>query len=525
MKRILELLLVGILLLTPCASHAQQEEVTLHVGKQLTVAAVSLPEGHNAEKDNYPLQYIKEKCNISIAYDWLLADQSQKVSLSLASGKMPDVMKVNYSDFRMLLESDMLADLTDAFQSVIPGSILEHSFALYPDALNMGRDDQGRLMAVPNQNARFTNGLLWIRQDWLRKLGLTMPGTLDELEAVARAFITQDPDGNGENDTIGLALSSKDMLTSEGFMGMLNVCGTLYNAFPGLWYRNGDGKVVYGSVESGTKDMLGTLARWYQEGLVDSQFAVRDNSELLVSGKCGITTGPWWAPNSKLGQSYLFDGADWQPILCPLDANGDYHASWGIPAGEFIVVSKQCPHPEAVFQALVASYEFHWNQNLSEEWAGRRKEYAVLGTDWALMPFAIVLNQGVPAKDRHDAFASYIDDGVYPDTAAKEIQDYLAEYIVFEKDPAHLQGWAWYKGMYHAYGLNLQDNIVRVTPCFSGITPTMRDIWTTLKTMEDETFLKIVLGTSPLDSFDTFVKQWHALGGDTILNEVETISR
>ncbi len=45
---------------------------------------------------------------------------------------------------------------------------------------------------------------MWIRQDWLDKLGLEAPRTWDELVQVAEAFVTQDPDGNGEDDTIGI---------------------------------------------------------------------------------------------------------------------------------------------------------------------------------------------------------------------------------------------------------------------------------------------------------------------------------
>jgi putative aldouronate transport system substrate-binding protein len=51
----------------------------------------------------------------------------------------------------------------------------------------------------------------------------------------------------------------------------------------------------------------------------------------------------------------------------------------------------------------------------------------------------------------------------------------------------------------------------------------MTDMWTTLQTMEDETFLKIVLGTADITEFDTFVAQWHMLGGDDIIAEIEAM--
>ena len=48
-----------------------------------------------------------------------------------------------------------------------------------------------------------TYTLLNVRQDWLDKLGLTVPKTVDDVYKVAYAFTYNDPDGNGKNDTIG----------------------------------------------------------------------------------------------------------------------------------------------------------------------------------------------------------------------------------------------------------------------------------------------------------------------------------
>lgn len=524
MKKLLALVLALVLVLSAASvSMAEEEPIVLHVGKQLNVASVSLPEGHTVEDNNYSLQYIKERYNIEIVYDWLLADQEQKVSLVLASGEMPDAMKVNYTDYSHLLESGMLADLTDAFNAVIPGTILEETFKLYPESIDMVTTADGKLMAVPNQGGKFANGMLWIRLDWLKNLGLEVPTTLDELENVIRAFVEDDPDGNGEADTIGLALTDKNMLTADGYMNYLNLCATIFGTFPGTWYLNDEGNVVYGSVEQGTRDMLELLAKWYAEGLIDPEFAARDDSELIVSGKCGVTAGPWYASGGTLGQSWTFDGADWQPILCPLNEDGNYLARASVPATEFIVVSKNCQNLEAIFETLVASYEFHWSMNLSDEWLEKRNEYSAVGYDWAIMPLAVVFNAGYSTADRNAAFVSYIDDGVYPEDASAEIKGYLGEYITYEQDPTHMQGWAWYKGMYFAYGLDLQDNIKYTAPCFNGTTETMADCWTTLQTMENETFLKIVLGTAPIEEFDNFVDQWYKLGGEKIISEIEAI--
>jgi len=68
----------------------------------------------------------------------------------------------------------------------------------------------------------------------------------------------------------------------------------------------------------------------------------------------------------------------------------------------------------------------------------------------------------------------------------------------------------------------------KVTIIFSATyasTPTMIDKWANLKKMEDETFLKIILGTAPIDTFDQFVADWKAQGGDEITAEVQAIAK
>jgi hypothetical protein len=53
----------------------------------------------------------------------------------------------------------------------------------------------------------------------------------------------------------------------------------------------------------------------------------------------------------------------------------------------------------------------------------------------------------------------------------------------------------------------------------------MEKKWTNLKKLEDEIFLKIILGTEPVEAFDTFVERWKAEGGDEITAEVQATRR
>jgi putative aldouronate transport system substrate-binding protein len=50
-------------------------------------------------------------------------------------------------------------------------------------------------------------------------------------------------------------------------------------------------------------------------------------------------------------------------------------------------------------------------------------------------------------------------------------------------------------------------------------TPSMVDKGSTLDKMENETFIKIIMGAS-IDEFDKFIENWKKLGGDEITKEL-----
>ncbi|HIW34894.1 MAG TPA: sugar ABC transporter substrate-binding protein, partial [Candidatus Paenibacillus intestinavium] len=54
-------------------------------------------------------------------------------------------------------------------------------------------------------------------------------------------------------------------------------------------------------------------------------------------------------------------------------------------------------------------------------------------------------------------------------------------------------------------------------------TKTMQTKWSNLKKIEDEAFLKIIMGSAPIEEFDTFVEKWKQQGGDQITEEVNEL--
>lgn len=77
----------------------------------------------------------------------------------------------------------------------------------------------GNLIAIPRRTVDRVGGLI-LREDWLENLNLEMPKTLDDFYNVFYAFTYDDPDGNGVDDTIGLAMAGLDQRALKAASGI-----------------------------------------------------------------------------------------------------------------------------------------------------------------------------------------------------------------------------------------------------------------------------------------------------------------
>lgn len=113
-----------------------------------------------------------------------------------------------------------------------------------------------------------------IRKDWLDKLNLKMPETIDEYHDVLVAFRDQDPNGNGEKDEIPLIYQNEDMF---GLYSFKTAFGFKYSD---IWSQT-DGKVAFDLMDDKFFDCLTTLHQWYEEGLLQQTITSSEGSTYL----------------------------------------------------------------------------------------------------------------------------------------------------------------------------------------------------------------------------------------------------
>ncbi|WP_026560876.1 extracellular solute-binding protein [Bacillus sp. J37] len=492
-------------------------------------------EGDDTPEDNVYTRWLEDQYNIVTKHEWEATtgeDYEQKVSLSIASNDIPDAMVVNETQLKQMIKAGQLADLTEVYEKY-GAERLKDIYESNPGLLDNVTYD-GKLYALPETTLP-SAPLTWIRQDWLDELGLEAPKTLEDLEKIAQAFI--DHNMGGEN-TLGIVGTSQGGALNSTFLTsgdhFLNFSSLFFanNAYPGIWVEDKDGKAVYGSTTPETKKTLEMMRDWYAKGILDKEMALRKSAqEVLVSGQAGIFFGPWWSPYNLEDSIKNDPKANWRPYAGPADSSGKINSN-ETTGSTYIVVSKEYEHPEAVVKML--------NIHVSEKDPSYEEVVADKQMTSQEVPLFMVMGHGdqleyaVTSTQKHLAGELKLEDidkvnyGFAYDLAehAKNVKkepydnyniqywDKAGDQAFFTHVYAHLNGGSEF--------INADINYVRSIA--TAKTKTMELKWNNLKKLEDETFLKIIMGNAPLSDFDKFVEKWNEQGGDQITKEVNELN-
>jgi putative aldouronate transport system substrate-binding protein len=132
--------------------------------------------------------------------------------------------------------------------------------------------------------------IMFINQDWLNKVGMQAPTNVEELYNVLKAFKTQDPNGNGQADEIGM-------------LGSSDIANYIINAFvyydASRSFNVADGKVWNPSASEEYRQALTYIRKLVEEGLLsDLSFTTTSTSDIqqLITpadnvAKVGIWSG------------------------------------------------------------------------------------------------------------------------------------------------------------------------------------------------------------------------------------------
>jgi putative aldouronate transport system substrate-binding protein len=473
--------------------------------------------------NNHLTRFYKDKLNVGIKYLWSAsgADYDQKLNLSIASNNIPDAMVVSPTVLRQLVKTGQIQPLTKQFNDYASPFIKEIFAKTDGKALETVTFN-GEIMGIPSVQVPGDGiHLMWIRKDWLDTYGLAVPRTPDELKNVLRVFVK-----NGKIGIAGQASAGRlyaDFLNSSNNTYGLDPILEALGAYPGYWLDKG-GQAVYGSIQAETKAVLAELRSMYAEGLIDKELGIRkDASETVISGQAGVTSFPWWFGYSPIPDILGNDpNANWQAYAL-LNKDGKWKPHMMTPSTHVLVVKKGYAYPEAAIKILNLHYDDLTRFNDVGPFPIGNPSYVVLSAPDALEYEVIAMREYLAGRK---TIADYAKDfnfytllqGTLEGLKATKLPPYTNTDIQYwnPRDSSFPRSYSVMVGA----GVLVDTPYDPVYSLTYSQTQTMESRWANLKKMEDETFLKIIIGQEPLSAFDTFVEQWKRQGGDLITGEV-----
>lgn len=476
-------------------------------------------------EDNRWSRLYFDQLGIKIKYNWVLKGNDtsepylQKMNVMLAYGDLPDFIPVNATQLKQLADSDQIEDMTDLYETYASPLLKEILSEEGAGPFNSATFD-GKLMAIPQTGSSIEQAqYIWVRSDWLDILGLQPPETMDDVLAISKAFTERDPDGNNKKDTFGLAVT-KDLwggsMGLEGFMAG-------YGAYPNIWLEDSSGKLVSGSVQPEMKRALLALQTMYNNGELDQEFGVKEGSkvsEFISNGKIGMEYGQQWNSIWPLQLNKNNDpNAQWRAFPIVSESGAPPKVPLKFSTTKFFAVRKGAAHPEAIIKLFNMHVEKNWGET-------QENEYYYAPPD-AESVWQLSLVQPAPTRKNLELFRMLDEVRRTGEKSkltgeAKAIQQKLDAYASGSEEGFALWGWERIYGREGAEGVldQYDQNNQFLFDKFEGApTAMMVERQTTLEKMQNEVFVKIILG-APIEEFDKFVQDWNKLGGEQITKEV-----
>jgi putative aldouronate transport system substrate-binding protein len=496
---------------------AGPEPVTLPIVKQpltLTYWVETNPNAAAVTKNYNEIQcYVELEKRTGIHVDFQQAPVGQgleQFNLMIASGKYPDVIEFGFGGQAggsstapggpaKYIKDGVILRLNDLIDKYAPN--YKKVLADHPDWRKQVMTDEGDFYGFPFIRGdpflqTFTGPIL--RGDWLEKLGLKYPTTIDEWYTVLKAFKEKDPNGNGKADEVPFTPFVNprplDAFRSSGsFIGAWGIIMDFYQD---------KGVVKHGALQPEMKEFLKVMAQWYKEGLIDPDFVSMDRKMLDSKATSGILGALVGNAGSGIG-SYmgLVKGTD----------------------PKFKLVGAPYPVLKAGQKPVVGQKEFEYmGQTAAISTANKRVVETIKWLDYAYSPEGqLLFNFGVEGVSykMDNGYPRYTDAVMKPEKISIAqamckyfrgsfngpfVQDkrYMEQYYELPEQREAVKNW---------YVADNAKWIPRVTPT-QDESKRFATISNDVTTRRDEVMSKIIMGQQSVETWDQVVEQLKQMG-------------
>lgn len=208
-------------------------------------------------------------------------DESESVALMIAEQNYPDIIFAKGSAGN-LIDAGAMMDMTDLIEEYGPN--IKKLYGDEFEKLKQSADDPAiyQLSAYNVGGTRFKDaGNLQVQWAALKAKDYKIPQSLDELEAMIKDFIAENPTTDEGLPRIGISLSTADW---HWLITLGNPAGFIADGAPdnGQWIVTANNEGVYKFRSDKEREYFRWLCRMYNEGILDPDFATQTHEDYIA---------------------------------------------------------------------------------------------------------------------------------------------------------------------------------------------------------------------------------------------------
>lgn len=208
-------------------------------------------------------------------------DESESVALMIAEQNYPDIIFAKGSAGN-LIDAGAMMDMTDLIEEYGPN--IKKLYGDEFEKLKQSADDPAiyQLSAYNVGGTRFKDaGNLQVQWAALKAKDYKIPQSLDELEAMIKDFIAENPTTDEGLPRIGISLSTSDW---HWLITLGNPAGFIADGAPdnGQWIVTENNEGVYKFRSDKEREYFRWLCRMYNEGILDPDFATQTHEDYIA---------------------------------------------------------------------------------------------------------------------------------------------------------------------------------------------------------------------------------------------------
>lgn len=450
---------------------------------------------------------LKRLTGVEVKYNFYeVADLSTILTTRFASKEMPDVFQLNGGGITNSLvdtaiDGGAFMDLTALLQKY--GQNILKAFP--EDTWKSPQiSKNGKIYGIPKMSALPATKGMFIRQDYLDKLNMKTPETLDDYLAFFEAVKTTDLNGNGKNDEIPLAVSQE--------LGGYNwVFEGYFNAFPGAW-RWMNGQAAPDLISPNMKELVAFEKQLYDKGYVNRDMftaKLADRAGFIKANPVGAFAhdaqqsggvGGYGDPTWYTQEGATGKGPQVDFLNGPTTKEGTKRFSTlGTGFTNVYVINAKVKNPEEIIKY------YDWMLSGRPE-ANNFFAYGVEGRNYTVKDGKIVWDKTAEPSKSEAVMHQFM----------LGIRDWRVSDEVIATDP---QAERVKRAKKLAVEAAVDTGMFKYMPTLPTMTKNPQlgsgdgSLWADM-------YAKVVLGREPIDTaFDRFVKAWKAQGGDQLIKE------